>query len=120
MTQEIKIYATSGMTTSELKAKVKAFETLFDTQATVLVRGNWYGPIDGNDSPSYSIHNNGKDFRVVSIGRKYLEIELSQQVNRERHKVLISEARGNGAQRVTIKASESWIDTVKINGRKER
>ena len=116
--QQHNIYP-KGMSAQELKRKVLAFEALFDTPASVTVRGDWYGPIDGDDSPPFSIHNNGKDFRVCSIGRKYIEIELSEQVNKERHKVLISERRGNGADRITIKASKSWIDTVKINGKRK-
>lgn len=117
MESKVKLYP-EAMTAKELKAKVLAFETLFDAPAAVKVRGDWYGPIDGEELPGFSIHNGMHDFRVISIGRKYVEIELSERGQRHLHKVLITEKRGNGAYRVTIEVAEGWMDNVKINGKR--
>ena len=54
------------ITCAGLKEKVKAFESLYDCRAEVLVDGNWYGPIDGKEFPTYSFHTQATGGNLVS------------------------------------------------------
>lgn len=94
------------ITPAILKAKVAAFETLYDCRAEVLVSGDWYGPINGNESPDYSIHSRYRSFKVVGIGSKYIAVDVNGSVER----VLIVEnwsRRPTGATKIIIREREA-------------
>lgn len=76
-----------------LKKLVDAFQTLVGCRAVeIYCEGDWYGPIDGNEFPGFTLHSGYSRFRVVHIGHKYITIRGGYDELWE-HKVLPTENR---------------------------